>query len=68
MNQMPGSIPQPPTDVGMGEIGGGMTPPPPPSGGSMGEGSGDEHPHEQILAALARIEGKLDLIATKVGA
>lgn len=49
----------------MGEMGGMM---PPPSGGSMGEASGDGHPHEQILAALARIEEKLALIAAKVGA
>lgn len=50
-----------------GEIGG-MTPPPPPIGGAMGEASDHGHPHEQILAALARIEEKLALIAAKVGA
>lgn len=64
MNQgqgMPGSIPQQPIG-GVDQMGGGMTPPPPPMGGSA-----EEHPHEQILAALARIEEKLALIAVKVG-
>lgn len=63
MPNMPGSVPPQPTDAGMGSMSGGVTPPPPPMGGPA-----EEHPHEQILAALARIEEKLAAIAAKLGA
>lgn len=64
MNQnqgVPGSVPPPP-------VGGSMEGSTPPPVGGMGEAPGDGHPHEQILAALARIEEKLTVIAAKLGA
>lgn len=67
MNQgqgMPGSVPP---MGGVGSMGGDIMPPPPPSS-PMGGAEGDGYPHEQILAALARIEEKLAAIAAKVGA
>jgi len=66
INQMPGPVPQQPTEPigGLGPMGMTPPPPPPPMGGSVG----DQHPHEQILAALTRIEEKLVAIAAKVGA
>lgn len=68
MNQsqgMPGSVPQQPTDLGVGAMGGEMTPPPPPP---MGGGMDGGDSHEKILSALTRIEEKLAAIAAKVGA
>jgi len=67
MNQMPGPVPQQPTEPigGIGQMGGMM--PPPPAGGPMG-GMGAEDPHEKIIASLTRIEEKLTAIAAKVGA
>ena len=60
MNQMPGPVPQQPTEPigGMGQMGG---------GGAMG-GTESEDPHEKIIASLTRIEEKLTAIAAKVGA
>ncbi len=47
-------------------MGGMPPPPPPPTGGLMGGGP-EGPPHEQILAALERIEEKLATIAAKIG-
>jgi len=73
MNQgsMDGQAPVNPSPLGgaMGGIDnamGGMMPPVQPT--PVGGGENAEDPHDKIMAALNRIEGKLDAIAAKVGA
>lgn len=66
MNQgsMDGQAPVNPSPLG--GVMGGMMPPVQPT--PVGGGENAEDPHDKIMAALNRIEGKLDAIAAKVGA